>query len=410
MLAGALLLFFSYHVTRLRLDAVWPPALRGDAAIFHDRSLEVLALADYPARLGRNHAHAVFPYPPGAVMLFGALAAAGPAAFMTAWLVLMGAALVVSLRASLAQEPDHLRAAWLLVGSVALVLTAAPVEWDLRNANSNLVSLGLVLGGFALAGRRPLCAGMLVGLSVSLKLYSGLLLPWLVLAGSGRAALAAAATTAALWLLVPAAVMGVAGALQLLAGWLAQARIVSDPWVYALLAEGRGGPPLVTLRRAVMTLGGAGPEAAVTWLGVIALWALWLAALLWYARRALAAGRASAPSRAALADWTVLLLAPLPLSPWLEPYHAVPVLAGAILCVTIACDARVAGRDRRVAVIGLGILAGLQLVRVPFLVRGLALLAQFLVIVGALGALRPRLTRHDERLAIPSHVVYPGEP
>ncbi|MET0850004.1 MAG: hypothetical protein ABW020_02645 [Candidatus Rokuibacteriota bacterium] len=65
----------------------------------------------------------------------------------------------------------------------------------------------------------------------------------------------------------------------------------------------------------------------MTWTGVVALWALWLGALLWYARRALAAGRGSAPSRAALADWTVLLLAPLPLSPWLEPYHPVPVLA-----------------------------------------------------------------------------------
>ncbi|MET0850003.1 MAG: hypothetical protein ABW020_02640 [Candidatus Rokuibacteriota bacterium] len=65
--------------------------------------------------------------------------------------------------------------------------------------------------------------------------------------------------------------------------------------------------------------------------------------------------------------------------------------------MTILCDARVAGRDRRVAVIALGVLACLQLVRVPFLVRGLALLAQFLVIVWALGALRPRLTRHNER-------------
>ena len=124
-LAAALFLFFSYHVTRFRLDAIWPLAPFGDASIFHDRSLEVLALADYPARLGKNHAHALFAYPPGAVMIFGALAAAGPAAFMAAWLVVMGAALVVSLRASLAQEPDHLRAAWLVVGAVALAVTAA---------------------------------------------------------------------------------------------------------------------------------------------------------------------------------------------------------------------------------------------------------------------------------------------
>jgi hypothetical protein len=39
--------------------------------------------------------------------------------------------------------------------------------------------------------------------------------------------------------------------------------------------------------------------------------------LIWYAARALRTFAVAAPSRAALADWTVLLVAPLPFSPWL---------------------------------------------------------------------------------------------
>jgi hypothetical protein len=39
-----------------------------------------------------------------------------------------------------------------------------------------------------------------------------------------------------------------------------------------------------------------------------------------------------------LADWLVLLLFPLPFSPWLEPYHAVPMLTAAVLLVAVAMD------------------------------------------------------------------------
>jgi hypothetical protein len=124
---------------------------------------------------------------------------------------------------------------------------------------------------------------------------------------------------------------------------------------------------------------------------VLLLGCAWSGALVWYATRALARFAVDVPSRAALADWTVLLLAPLPFSPWLEPYHAVPLVLGAMLCLTIAADAQAPMRSRLVAAAAVAALALVRLAGVPFALRGFGLLAQFLALVIALGLLRPSL-------------------
>jgi hypothetical protein len=121
--------------------------------------------------------------------------------------------------------------------------------------------------------------------------------------------------------------------------------------------------------------------------------AIWLASLLWYAWRCRRCLFAAAPSRAALADWTVLLIAPLPFSPWLEPYHAIPLLVGAMLCIAIALDKQVQQRDRTIACAALAALALFLVVRVQFGIRGLQILAQFIALTVVLGLLRPRLPR-----------------
>ena len=48
------------------------------------------------------------------------------------------------------EKRSELAGNWLLIGAIAMVLRAAPVTWDLRNANSNLIYLGVVLAGYAL--------------------------------------------------------------------------------------------------------------------------------------------------------------------------------------------------------------------------------------------------------------------
>ena len=391
-LCVGLLVFLLYHLTRFSLSTVWPLVPRGDAWIIYESSRAVFAASDYPARLALGNMNGLFPYSPSAVILFRGMTAAGPAIFMVAWLLMMAAGLLASIRASVAQEDrGEIVGNWLLIGAIAMVFASSPVTWDLRNANSNLIYLGVVLAGYALMGRRPLLAGALVALSISLKLYSGLLMLWLMLNGPRQAFYSCVAASVVLWIALPVAFFGIEGAVQIYWGWYEQVRIVGDPWVYTMLAENRGGPPIITLRKAVMFLTGEAADATRTQVYVLMLWSVWAAALAWYAWRAGRAGRVGIPSRAALADWTVLLLAPLPFSPWLEPYHAIPLLPGAILCVIIVLDERGAAKDRIIALAALLALALMAFVIAPFPLRGLRLLAQLLALTVALGLLRPQL-------------------
>jgi hypothetical protein len=66
-------------------------------------------------------------------------------------------------------------------------------------------------------------------------------------------------------------------------------------------------------------------------------------------------------------------------------------MVGALLCLTIAADELAATRTRLVAVGAVGALALIRVSGIPFPVRGFGLLAQFLVLVIALGILRPKL-------------------
>jgi hypothetical protein len=380
--------YFAYHVTRFHLGNVWPLAPIGDASIFFEQGRLTFELADYPARLETWRDNAVFPYPPSAVLIFRWLGAGGPALFMGVWFAAMAAGLVVILRASLSGERNEVRAAWLAVGAAALIVADSPVSWDLRNSNSNLICLGLVMAGYSQLDRRPALAGVLVGLSIALKLYSGLLLPWLLFCGYRRALLASVATVILLAVVWPTLTWGSGGVIQIYVGWLEQLRIIADPQVHAALAGAVGGPPIVSLARASMALTGEGPRGTATLAVVTAMWTIWVAALLWYMRRVATSYPLVVPSRAALADWTVLLLAPLPFSPWLEPYHAIPLVPGAILLVLTALDDRVSARDRNIAVGAWIALLATRALALPFAVRGVVLLAQFLAVVVALGLLR----------------------
>jgi Glycosyltransferase family 87 len=391
-LGAALLVYFVYHVTRFHLGAFFSNfTTNGDATIFYESSRQVVAAGDYPARLGLGDPRHVYPYPPSAVLMLWSLGLAGKAGFMAIWLLLMAGGLVVVLRASLVAERAEVRAAWLAIGAAALIFADAPISWDLRNCNSNLVVLGLVLGGYALARKHPIVAGLLIAVSISLKLYTGLLLAWLLVSGPRAAFIAGLIATIGLWLALPAFAFGLNGAMQLYAGWLEQLKIIADPWIYPVVAAGHGGPPIVSLRRAAMAIAGTGPGDPETRHLLWLLWAVWPAALACYARQAAKAGLPDVPSRAALADWVVLLLAPLPLNPWLEPYHAIPIVPGVLLLVVVALDRRPRQADLRIALTALAAIGISRLLGLPFALRGLLIYGQFLVLLAALAALRARL-------------------
>ena len=240
-------------------------------------------------------------------------------------------------------------------------------------------------------------AGILIALAFSIKLYSGLLLVYLFLNGPRRATAAAAATVFILWLGLPVGLFGTDGALKLYSGWSDQVRIISDPSLHASLATRAGGPPIVSLQKAVVNLTGAefGSDTTRTWL--LAIESLWLAALLVYAWRCRGTFCVPIPSRAALADWVVLMLAPLPFSPWLEPYHAVPVLVAVLLCVAVALDDSQLRSDRMTVLAAMAALLFFIVVKVPFGFRGFGLVAQFFTLVLALAYLRPRLAKQTHQ-------------
>jgi len=391
VLPAGLAIYLAYYLTGFKPARIWLLEPSVDTLIEFNRAREVFASGVYPQQASAGNFNAVFPYPPSAVLLFYALGIFGLRVFMAIRMLLMVAGLLITFKASVAGENDDSRAAWLLLGAIALVLCDTPVSWDLRAGNTNLVFLGLILAGYGLLGRRPWLAGSLLALSISLKLFSGLLLLWLLVNGPRAALYAAAIVIAALWIVLPVALFGVGQTVSLYASWREQLRLISGPGVYSFIASMRHGPPLVTVRRAIIVLSGAAPEAPFTrWL-LGALWAIWLGAVGWYAARAWRSGHVTAPSRPALADWTVLLLTPLPLSPWLEPYHSVPMLTGAILCLVIVLDKYMGDADRIIAAMALAAVGLMHAVRIPLPIRGFVLLAQFSLLVIAFGLLRPSL-------------------
>jgi hypothetical protein len=398
--AAGMALYLVYHLTGFHAPRMFLVVPGVDTRLIFDRARDVFATGSYPHQVMNGNFNAVFPYPPPAVLIFNPLTF-GIRIFMAIWIALMITGLLVAFRACAAGEDRQSQSAWLALGAIALIISDSPVSWDLRAGNSNLIYLGLIFSGYMLLRRSPWIGGTLLSLSISLKLYSALLILWLFRNGPGAASYAAGFTGLVLWLVLPVALFGIAGTMLLYTGWAQQVRMISEMGAYSFIATQQHGPPLVTLRRSIFLLTGAQPEAAITRRLLGGAWAIWVAVLAWYAARALNGGRVVAPSRAALADWVVLLLAPLPLSPWLEPYHMVPVVPGTILCLMVALDRRAADSDRITAGAALLVLLAMHATRVPLPVRGLELLAQFLVLVIALGLLRPRLARGRPRLISP---------
>jgi hypothetical protein len=195
---------------------------------------------------------------------------------------------------------------------------------------------------------------------------------------------------------LPIMLFGFDGTLELYLGWRKQVEHIGDLSFHASMAAQDSQVPIITLHKAMANLTGEGFHSPRVYAFVWVLRAIWIAALVWYAWRCRNCLLAGIPSRAALADWTVLLLAPLPFSPWLEPYHAIPLLVAAVLFVAIALDEDAERRDRVTALAAIATLALFLVVRVPFEVRGLGVLAQFLAVTAVLGLLRPQLSREPE--------------
>jgi hypothetical protein len=135
------------------------------------------------------------------------------------WFALLLALLVALLRWSVAALPDRRLSPPILL-LITIVLMAKFYAHELLLGQANLLLGALLLAALvAVQSERPLTAGALVGLAVFVKPYALILFPWLFVARGWRAA-AMAIVVVAVGLLLPAAVYGWNGNLDLLRAWL----------------------------------------------------------------------------------------------------------------------------------------------------------------------------------------------
>jgi hypothetical protein len=136
-------------------------------------------------------------------------------------------------RLSLSVVPDRRRSDRPLIW-LSLLLVGKFLLMELSCGQTNLL-FGVVLLGATRASQRgrPLVAGVLVGVGVFIKPYALVFVPWLVWA-CGAGALAAFSGVVAAGLLLPAAVYGWSGNLDLLLGWY---RIVTTSTAHTLLGH-----------------------------------------------------------------------------------------------------------------------------------------------------------------------------
>jgi hypothetical protein len=382
--AGA---YFLYHACRFRIADL--AVLSGDASIIFQQSLAIAANGRYPAQSALGNFNEIFPYPPPAILIFAALAKLGPAVFMTIVEIMTFVALFAVVRLCLSYEDRVVARLWPLLLLPVILLTYNPIEYDLFGRNVNLTVLALTLSSFALLRRVPIASGVVLALAISLKLYSGLLLIWL-LVFNRKAAASCIIALAVVWIVAPLLYWGGAGSVQIYRDWLDQLVIANGSWVYGMAGTGTG-PPLITLRLAASRLLAADPFGAEVGSLLLVLRGIWISVLAVYAYRAWRRLASEAAWRATLADWFVLLVAPLPFSTWLEPYHAVALIPGFVLCMVLALDRNLSVGARSAMVLACVASAAVKQLPIPFEMRGLIFMVQFAFVILALCVVRPAL-------------------
>ncbi len=195
------------------------------------------------------------------------------------WFAILLVLLAALLRWSVAALPDR-RLSQRTLLLITILLMAKFYAHELLLGQANLLLAALLLAALIAVKRdRPLTAGALVGLAVFVKPYALILYPWLLVAQGWRAA-AMAVVVVAIGLLLPAAVYGWNGNLDLLRAWL---RTVSDSTAPNLL----GNDNVSIAAMWAKWLGPGSLASALAWLTLIGT--LVLVIVVWQRRRTVSA-------------------------------------------------------------------------------------------------------------------------
>ncbi len=292
-----------------------------------------------------------FVYPPPAVLLWQAFEKLGYPAGAVAWLALLSSALAGCLlvatgitgkgpvRQAVLDPPSG------LILALAFAATEYYCIWDLSVVNVNSIYLFLVLGGlWAWLSNRRGFAGVLLAASVALKIYSIIFLPFLLFRREWRMACAMLVSLGFFFLVVPSTYFGVAEGMAITQNWLQTVAAASGPdylldytgfkislsWIVMLLLDPRAsGGKLNVLN--------CSPEL-VLWL-MRAIYACWMLLVAVYFATSRRESLDTSRGRIAFAlDVSVLLMFPLPLSPFLQPPHPLVLVVPAIALLRYAFE------------------------------------------------------------------------
>ncbi|HZT78890.1 MAG TPA: glycosyltransferase family 87 protein [Gemmataceae bacterium] len=341
----------------------WPDSVV-DYRLLYDYSRHVVAAKAYPPH---------YPYPPSAVVLHYASALFSFPVSAGLWMAGTAAAAlgcwwVLARMLGLDRRPGLL--ALLLLAHAA---SAYFFQWDLRSQNCNLVFLAALLFGLrALQRQRPAAAGWWLALSFSLKLFSVLVIPYLLWSGRRKELGWTLAFLAVFWVGLPAALFTPEGMCRAYADWFRQMEEASNQRL------NDGHPILISLRGSAERAVGDRGAAGLVENGVRGLWLAVMAGAWGASRRRADRGDIFG----LLTDVSVLTLAPIALSPYLEPYHPVPFAIPALLLLHAAADRRQTWRVRLLAAGLFAASVGVALVPHGWEVRGLVVNAKLLLAVG----------------------------
>jgi hypothetical protein len=379
------LLFFAiYYLTAFRFDVIFTdPARQVDFTLWRFIPTYILEHHRYPAVVTGDWEHTVFQYlPSAAVMMLPLSIPSQPTAFAI-WLFIEASAFALVLWLTLQLSgARHCRAPWLIM-IAAVLLSENSLGWDFRNHNTNIVYLALVMLG--LYARKTWVGSLMFALSINLKLYSGLVPMALAWRHEYQLAFKTCVLAVAIAILLPVVVFGPSAFPQVMTDWIAQIR-------YSMAAHSGETASLI---RSVSTLLAVDPGASPVTFTLYAVQAVWLILIVCYY---LLAARIQ-PSitiqlkQARLADVCVALVAPLPLSIWFIPYHAVVTLPAYMLLLVVASSndwpkwLRVSSGSACVASLVV------RFALPDWNYRGAMFLVTFVILLLALGAVRRELPR-----------------
>jgi hypothetical protein len=295
------------------------------------------------------------------------------------WMALQAASLAAVLWAGLKLSGAAQFRGRLLIALSAVLMTDNQIGWDFRTHNNNVIYLALIMLG--LMTRTTWLSGLLFGVSCNLKIYSGLLIFGFIWRREYRLAINMFIATILIAVVLPIAVFGFFGYVQLLDGWFGQA-------LYNPPAGQRTSLPANLLRHSGALLLGADPRSVEVSILVRISQAVWAALVIRYFILATRPTCSACDVQARLSDVCVVLLAPLPFSIWFTPYHAIVLLPANMLLLTVALSKDWDLWTRRAAVTAL---VGCQILQYSigqWELRGVTSLVSFILILLALGIVR----------------------